>query len=178
MNFNNNTNNTSPYNYNSDSNCNTTDGFSQLVDGFYQALPTENDQQTQNFPTVQPTLNFPIIQQQSTQFQQTQWLNSQWSNFCCIDVPSSQELVEDEEAKEAQKLEKKRERNRLAAQLCRKRKLEKLEFLQAKIKRVESENEMLKMMLKLNTVRNRNAEMKKEINDHIEGGCTFSTLYS
>ena len=75
----------------------------------------------------------------------------------------------DLEEQERQKLERKRERNRIAASKCRKRKLERISGLEQKVSQLKGENENLtKSVAKL---REHICHLKQEVMDHIKQGC-------
>lgn len=77
----------------------------------------------------------------------------------------------DMQSQEKIKLERKRQRNRVAASRCRKRKLERISKLEDKVKLLKGENEKLQDVLerlKLNV-----EEMKSKIMMHVSSGCAI-----
>lgn len=75
----------------------------------------------------------------------------------------------DMDEQERQKLERKRQRNRVAASKCRKRKLERISKLEDKVKMLKGENSDLGsvvMSLKQHVV-----QLKQQILEHVNAGC-------
>jgi transcription factor AP-1 len=73
------------------------------------------------------------------------------------------------ESQEKIKLERKRQRNRVAASRCRKRKLERISKLEDKVKVLKGENEKLSDVLdrlKMNV-----EDLKGKIMVHVSSGC-------
>lgn len=67
------------------------------------------------------------------------------------------------------KLERKRQRNRLAASKCRRRKLERISRLEDKVKQLKGENtELSSVMAKLKA---HVCMLKKQVMDHVQSGC-------
>lgn len=81
----------------------------------------------------------------------------------------------DLENQEKIKLERKRQRNRVAASKCRKRKLERISKLEDKVKQLKSENHDLAAVLK--QLKEHVFKLKQEVVDHINAGCNIS-LYN
>jgi len=84
------------------------------------------------------------------------------------DLTSSSTPI-DMESQEKIKLERKRQRNRIAASRCRKRKLERISKLEDKVKLLKGENEKLSDVLerlKMNV-----EELKSKIMVHVSSGC-------
>lgn len=84
------------------------------------------------------------------------------------DLNSSSHPI-DMESQEKIKLERKRQRNRVAASRCRKRKLEKIAKLEDKVKLLKGENEKLSDVLerlKMNV-----EDLKSKIMVHVGSGC-------
>lgn len=80
-------------------------------------------------------------------------------SFCPVDMDDQ----------ERQKLERKRQRNRVAASKCRKRKLERISKLEDKVKLLKGENSDLGgvvMNLKQHVV-----QLKQQILEHVNAGC-------
>jgi transcription factor AP-1 len=69
------------------------------------------------------------------------------------------------------KLERKRQRNRVAASKCRKRKLERIAKLEDKVKLLKEENCNLGDVL--NRLKNRVGELKDNIKGHVQLGCNI-----
>ncbi|XP_067632658.1 transcription factor Jra [Eurosta solidaginis] len=80
----------------------------------------------------------------------------------------------DMETQEKIKLERKRQRNRVAASKCRKRKLERISKLEDKVKILKGENSELGAVVK--TLKDHVAQLKEQVMDHINSGCTISML--
>lgn len=77
------------------------------------------------------------------------------------------------ESQEKQKLERKRQRNRVAASKCRRRKLERIAKLEDKVKLLKSENSdltqsMSKLMVQI-------SQLKQTVVEHVHNGCEFTT---
>lgn len=67
------------------------------------------------------------------------------------------------------KLERKRQRNRLAASKCRKKKLERIAKLEDKVKQLKNENnELGNVLVKL---RESVQSLKSQVYDHVQAGC-------
>lgn len=73
------------------------------------------------------------------------------------------------EYQERMKLERKRQRNRLAASKCRSRKLERISKLEEKVKNLKSENNDLASML--NQLKEHVGLLKAEVVNHYRAGC-------
>lgn len=69
------------------------------------------------------------------------------------------------------KLERKRQRNRVAASKCRKRKLERISKLEDKVKNLKSENTELGCVVK--QMKETVFKLKQEVIDHIRTGCNI-----
>ncbi|XP_014102765.1 transcription factor Jra [Bactrocera oleae] len=80
----------------------------------------------------------------------------------------------DMETQEKIKLERKRQRNRVAASKCRKRKLERISKLEDKVKMLKGENFDLGAVVK--TLKDHVAQLKEQVMDHFNSGCTISML--
>ncbi|CAD7015112.1 unnamed protein product [Ceratitis capitata] len=80
----------------------------------------------------------------------------------------------DMETQEKIKLERKRQRNRVAASKCRKRKLERISKLEDKVKILKGENSELGAVVK--TLKDHVAQLKEQVMDHMKSGCTISML--
>merc|ERR1711952_448459 len=70
------------------------------------------------------------------------------------------------------KLERKRQRNRLAASKCRKRKLERISQLELKVKDLKGENSELYNVVK--KLKQSVANLKQEVIDHCNSGCQIN----
>merc|ERR1711963_1368026 len=70
------------------------------------------------------------------------------------------------------KLERKRQRNRLAASKCRKRKLERISQLELKVKDLKGENSELYNVVK--KLEQSVANLKQEVIDHCNSGCQIN----
>lgn len=81
----------------------------------------------------------------------------------------------DMEAQEKIKLERKRQRNRLAASKCRTRKLERISRLEDKVKNLKTENQELASMIK--QLREHVGLLKVEVMDHVQAGCQIITQF-
>lgn len=90
--------------------------------------------------------------------------------------PSPPQLTPiDLENQEKIKLERKRQRNRVAASKCRKRKLERISKLEDKVKELKTENTDLALVLK--NLKDHVFQLKQQVIDHINSGCNIS-LYN
>ncbi|XP_017868676.1 PREDICTED: transcription factor AP-1 [Drosophila arizonae] len=67
------------------------------------------------------------------------------------------------------KLERKRQRNRVAASKCRKRKLERISKLEDRVKVLKGENADLAGIVK--TLKDHVAQLKQQVMEHVEAGC-------
>lgn len=85
-------------------------------------------------------------------------------------VPNSPPLSPiDMENQEKIKLERKRQRNRVAASKCRKRKLERISKLEDKVKNLKGENvELGSVVLNL---KDQIYQLKQKVMEHINAGC-------
>ncbi|KAK5640718.1 hypothetical protein RI129_009265 [Pyrocoelia pectoralis] len=77
----------------------------------------------------------------------------------------------DMEAQERIKLERKRQRNRLAASKCRTRKLERISRLEDKVKHLKGENVELASLV--NQLKEQVGILKVEVMDHVQAGCNI-----
>ncbi|KAJ8684267.1 hypothetical protein QAD02_020059 [Eretmocerus hayati] len=80
----------------------------------------------------------------------------------------------DMESQEKIKLERKRQRNRVAASKCRRRKLERISRLEDKVKLLKGENSDLSQVV--NRLREHVARLKEQVIDHMHSGCQISSL--
>lgn len=78
------------------------------------------------------------------------------------------------ETQEKIKLERKRQRNRVAASKCRKRKLERISKLEEKVKMLKSENTDLAIIVK--NLKDQIAQLKQQVMEHMQTGCRIQTL--
>jgi len=75
----------------------------------------------------------------------------------------------DMESQERIKLERKRQRNRIAASKCRRRKLEKIAKLEDKVKLLKNDNsELATVVVKL---RQQVCGLKEQVMEHVNCGC-------
>jgi transcription factor AP-1 len=75
----------------------------------------------------------------------------------------------DMEDQERIKLERKRQRNRIAASKCRRRKLERIARLEDKVKQLKGENgELASVVIKL---RQQVCGLKEQVMEHVQCGC-------
>jgi len=81
------------------------------------------------------------------------------------------QLPIDMESQEKIKLERKRQRNRIAASKCRKRKLERIAKLEDKVKLLKNENEKLNDVL--DKMRGSVDSLKEKIMGHVQAGCAI-----
>lgn len=72
------------------------------------------------------------------------------------------------------KLERKRQRNRLAASKCRKRKLERISQLELKVKDLKGENSELANVVK--KLKESVFTLKREVLDHVNSGCQINLV--
>lgn len=79
----------------------------------------------------------------------------------------------DMESQEKAKLERKRQRNRVAASKCRKRKLERISKLEDKVKNLKGENVELGSVIK--QLKEHVIHLKQKVIDHINNGCSIPT---
>ncbi|XP_026472861.1 transcription factor AP-1 [Ctenocephalides felis] len=82
----------------------------------------------------------------------------------------------DMESQEKIKLERKRQRNRLAASKCRRRKLERISRLEDKVKTLKSENTDLSAVLM--RLKEHVCQLKEQVMEHINSGCQIPILQS
>lgn len=75
----------------------------------------------------------------------------------------------DMESQEKYKLERKRERNRVAASKCRRRKLERIARLEDKVKMLKGENSELSGVV--SKLKEQVASLKEQVLDHVHSGC-------
>lgn len=88
-------------------------------------------------------------------------------------VPNSPPLSPiDMETQERIKLERKRQRNRVAASKCRKRKLERISKLEDNVKMLKGENADLASVIK--QLKEHVFTLKQQVIDHINAGCNIS----
>lgn len=88
-------------------------------------------------------------------------------------VPQSPPLSPiDMESQERIKLERKRQRNRVAASKCRKRKLERISKLEDKVKILKGENTELGSIV-LNLKQNV-FQLKQQVIEHVNSGCRIT----
>merc|ERR1711863_109416 len=78
------------------------------------------------------------------------------------------------ESQEKIKLERKRQRNRLAASKCRKRKLERISQLELKVKDLKGENAELANVVK--KLKDSVYGLKQEVLEHHNNGCLISMV--
>lgn len=71
------------------------------------------------------------------------------------------------------KLERKRQRNRVAASKCRKRKLERISKLEDKVKQLKGENVELGGVIK--QLKEHVIHLKQKVIEHINNGCSIPT---
>lgn len=72
------------------------------------------------------------------------------------------------------KLERKRQRNRVAASKCRKRKLERISKLEDRVKLLKGENTDLAGIVK--SLKDHVAQLKQQVMEHVEAGCTVQAI--
>jgi len=77
----------------------------------------------------------------------------------------------DTEEVERFRLERKRERNRIAATKCRQRKLEKIAQLDSEVNQLKEEHVTLKQIKE--KLKEEALELRKKLRQHIEGGCVI-----
>lgn len=75
------------------------------------------------------------------------------------------------ESQEKIKLERKRQRNRVAASKCRKRKLERISKLEEKVKNLKGENGELGSVVK--QLKAHVFQLKQQVIEHIQTGCNI-----
>lgn len=71
------------------------------------------------------------------------------------------------------KLERKRQRNRVAASKCRKRKLERISKLEDKVKQLKGDNVELGGVIK--SLKDHVIHLKQKVIEHINNGCSIPT---
>jgi transcription factor AP-1 len=76
------------------------------------------------------------------------------------------------ESQERIKLERKRQRNRVAASKCRKRKLERISKLEDKVKILKGENTELGSLI--GNLRQNVCQLKQQVLEHMNAGCTIT----
>ncbi|EDW01102.1 transcription factor AP-1 [Drosophila grimshawi] len=72
------------------------------------------------------------------------------------------------------KLERKRQRNRVAASKCRKRKLERISKLEDRVKSLKGENSDLAGIVK--GLKDHVAQLKQQVIEHVEAGCSVQSI--
>lgn len=77
------------------------------------------------------------------------------------------------ESQEKIKLERKRQRNRLAASKCRKRKLERIAKLEDKVKLLKGENTDLSALV--NRLKQQVCHLKEQVIEHVQHGCEIGS---
>lgn len=80
----------------------------------------------------------------------------------------------DMESQEIIKLERKRQRNRVAASKCRKRKLERIARLEDKVKLLKGENSELSTVV--HRLKEHVCRLKEQVMDHVHSGCQIMTV--
>ena len=78
-------------------------------------------------------------------------------------------FLSDCEEVERFRLERKRERNRIAATKCRQRKLEKIAQLDSEVSQLKEENLTLKQVRE--KLREEAEELRRKLRLHVDGGC-------
>jgi len=81
----------------------------------------------------------------------------------------------DMEYQERMKLERKRQRNRLAASKCRSRKLERISKLEDKVKQLKNENSELASVV--NQLKEHVGLLKIEVMEHVQAGCPIMNQF-
>lgn len=71
------------------------------------------------------------------------------------------------------KLERKRQRNRVAASKCRKKKLERISKLEDKVKMLKGENTELSGVVK--SMKAHVIQLKEQVIHHVQNGCSLPT---
>ena len=77
----------------------------------------------------------------------------------------------DSEDVERFRLERKRERNRIAATKCRQRKLEKIAQLDSEVSQLKEEHVTLKQIRE--KLREEAQELRRKLREHLDGGCVI-----
>lgn len=80
----------------------------------------------------------------------------------------------DMENQERIKLERKRQRNRVAASKCRRRKLERISRLEDKVKVLKGENSELSAVV--HKLKEHVCRLKEQVMDHVQSGCQIMTV--
>ncbi|XP_043284497.1 transcription factor AP-1 [Venturia canescens] len=80
----------------------------------------------------------------------------------------------DMESQERIKLERKRQRNRVAASKCRRRKLERISRLEDKVKLLKGENSELSSVV--HRLKEHVCRLKEQVMDHVHSGCQIMTV--
>lgn len=80
----------------------------------------------------------------------------------------------DMESQEKIKLERKRQRNRVAASKCRRRKLERISRLEDKVKALKGENSDLSVQV--NRLRDHVSKLKEQVIEHMQSGCQINQI--
>ncbi|KAI4486756.1 hypothetical protein M0804_006126 [Polistes exclamans] len=80
----------------------------------------------------------------------------------------------DMENQERIKLERKRQRNRVAASKCRRRKLERISRLEDKVKILKGENSELSTVV--HKLKEHVCQLKEQVMDHVHSGCQIMTV--
>lgn len=82
----------------------------------------------------------------------------------------------DMETQERIKLERKRQRNRVAASKCRRRKLERISRLEDKVKQLKGENTELSAVV--NKLKEHVCHLKEQVMEHVHAGCQIVITHS
>ncbi|KAK0163177.1 hypothetical protein PV327_006885 [Microctonus hyperodae] len=80
----------------------------------------------------------------------------------------------DMESQEKIKLERKRQRNRVAASKCRRRKLERISRLEDKVKLLKGENTELSAVV--HRLKDHVCRLKEQVMDHVQSGCQIMAV--
>ncbi|XP_063239167.1 transcription factor Jun [Bacillus rossius redtenbacheri] len=78
------------------------------------------------------------------------------------------------ECQEKIKLERKRQRNRIAASKCRRRKLERISRLEEKVKLLKGENTELGSVV--HKLKDQVCQLKEQVMEHVQNGCEIPSL--
>lgn len=154
--------------------------------GFDEALSNlhKNENQTQNMLPAQPTSNMTTLTKSENTSISTMsgggitYTNLDGSLMQIKEEPqitnnnSPQMSPIDMESQERIKLERKRQRNRVAASKCRKRKLERISKLEDRVKILKVESTELGNVIV--NLKKHVAELKKEVIAHVENGCCLT----
>lgn len=130
-----------------------------MHDQYYNSQPTSGMGVSQSFGSTVHHMTNPVIAQLKEEPPQTVPVMSHTPPMSPIDLVNQEML----------KSERKRQRNRIAASKCRKRKLERISRLEDKVKSLKNQN--MELSTNANILRQQVAELKSKVMAHVNSGC-------